>query len=71
MQALALIEESLDPREAWTDGDPLPRWRPDARRTRLRLMAARGDVDADAVADALLRRLRFTAALRAELASDG
>jgi hypothetical protein len=71
MQALALIEESLDPREGWTDGDPLPRWRPDARRARLRLMAARGDVDVDAVADALVRRLRFTAALRAELASDG
>jgi hypothetical protein len=67
MRALAVMEE---PREAWADEDsPRPR-RPDARLARLRLAAARGDVDVDAVAAALVRRLEFTAALRAEL-TDG
>ena len=50
MQALAVMEE---PREAWAD-EVRSRHRPDARLARLRLAAARGEVDVDAVAaDAL------------------
>ena len=66
MQALAVMEE---PREAWAD-EVRSRHRPDARLARLRLAAARGEVDVDAVAAALVRRLRFTAALQAQLRQD-
>jgi hypothetical protein len=70
MDALALIDEPLEPREAWADEDaPSPR-RPAARRARLRLVVEGGDVDVDAVADAIVRRLAFTAALRSELAAE-
>ena len=69
MRAVALIEDSLELREAEVDADGIerpPQRRPDARLARLRLLAG-GDVDVDAVADALVRRLAFTAALQTDL----
>ena len=68
MRAMALIEDSLDLREAEVDAEverPLQR-RPDARLARLRLLAG-GEVDVNAVADAIVRRLAFTAAVQADL----
>jgi hypothetical protein len=70
MDALALIDEPLEPREVWADEDALPLRRPAARRARLRLVADGRDVDVEAVADAIVRRLAFTAALRADLVSE-
>jgi hypothetical protein len=70
MYALALIDEPLEPREAWADEDAPPLRRPAARRARLRLVAEGGEVDVEAVADAIVRRLAFTAALRADLVSE-
>jgi hypothetical protein len=70
MRVQALIDESLDPREAWADDDRPPARRPGARLARLRLAAARGEVDVDAVADAIVRRLQFTAAARRELTGE-
>lgn len=67
MDSLALIEKPLEPREAWADEDAPPPRRPAARRARLRLVVDGGDVDVDAVAEALVRRLAFTAAVRADL----
>lgn len=68
MRALAqMIEEPLEWRDAWADEEAPLRRRPDARLARLRLGTTRGDVDVDAVAEAIVRRLAFTAALRAEL----
>lgn len=67
MRAVALTEDSLEPREAEADVERPPQRRPDARLARLRLRVARGDVDVDAVADAIVRRLAFTTALQAEL----
>jgi hypothetical protein len=69
MRAMALIEDSLEPREAEADADEVvlpPQRRPDARLARLRLLAG-GEVDVNAVADAIVRRLAFTAAVRADL----
>jgi hypothetical protein len=70
MDALALIDEPLEPREAWADEDAPPLRRPAARRARLRLVANGGDVDVEAVADAIARRLAFTAAVRADLVAE-
>ena len=66
MRAMALIEDSLDLREAEVDAERPPQRRPDARLARLRLLAG-GDVDVNAVADAIVRRLAFTAAVQADL----
>jgi hypothetical protein len=70
MRVQALIDESLDPREAWVDDDRPSALRPGARLARLRLAAARGDVDVDEVADAIVRRLQFTAAARRDLTGE-
>jgi hypothetical protein len=68
MRAMAVMEEPI--REAF-DHEDRPRRRPDARLARLRLAASRGDVDVDAVAAALVRRLRFNATLHAQLSEEG
>jgi hypothetical protein len=65
---MAVMEEPI--REAW-DHEDRPQRRPDARLARLRLAAARGEVDVDAVAGALVRRLRFNSALHAQLREQG
>jgi hypothetical protein len=69
MRTMALIEDSLDLWEAEVDVDEVerpPQRRPDARLARLRLLAG-GEVDVNAVADAIVRRLAFTAAVQADL----
>jgi hypothetical protein len=63
---MALIEDSLDLREAEVGLERPPQRRPDARLARLRLLAG-GEVDVNAVADAIVRRLAFTAAVQADL----
>ena len=68
MRAMAVMEEPI--REAWAHNDR-QRHRPDARMARLRLAAARGEVDVDVVAAALVRRLRFNATLHAQLREQG
>jgi hypothetical protein len=70
MDALALIDDPLEPREAWADEDAPPLRRPAVRRARLRLVADGRDVDVEAVADAIVRRLAFTAAVRADLTAE-